>query len=173
MWPWRCAVVQALHAHDEEQRNTSHEVLQQCQLLSWFVFINRCCCFNLGRDWCILHRGADLPRDAINLFPSTDMSGLIQHRHTNNNAVFNAFFFFSIFLLTGVIEKKKIKIHLYHFNFQKGRYWGAGLQMFTCPDPVGLLINEKSAILFTMAATMIDLLFLSETLFILEALYLK
>lgn len=45
--------------------------------------------------------------------------------------------------------------------------------MFTWPDLVGVLRNEKSAILFAMAAAMIDQFFISETLFILEALYLK
>lgn len=128
MWCQRSAVLQSLHAREEQQRNTSHEVLQQCQLLSWFVFTSRCCCFNLGRDWCIIHRGADLPRDAINLFPSTDMSGLIQYRHTNNNALFNAFFLFSSFYWLGLLKKiKNPSVPLYFFRGE-----GTGDQDYRC-----------------------------------------
>lgn len=132
---WRCAVARPLQAHDEQQRNTSHEVLQQCQLLSWFVFMSRCC-FNLGRDWCILHRGADLPRDAINLFPSTDMSGLIQHRHTTNNALFNAFFLFSIFYWPGLLKKKKSICTTLIFRGE-----GTGEQDYRCSMPKWKICN--------------------------------
>lgn len=78
-------------------RETYHEVMQQCQLFSCFVFISRCLFFNLGNDWYIIHSVTDLPRDAINLFPSRDMSGLIQYRHTNDNAVSSAFAYFPVF----------------------------------------------------------------------------
>lgn len=140
------------------RENTSHEVLQQCQLLSWFVFISRCCFFNLGRDWYVIHRGADLPRDAINLFPSTDMSGLIQYRHTNNNALFNAFFSFSSFYWLGLLKK----IHLSHFTFSGEKVLGTRITDIHVPRPCSVLTvltDEKSAILFAMAATMIDLFF--------------
>lgn len=152
---WRCAVVQPLQAHDEEQRNTSHEVLQQCQLLSWFVFLSRCC-FHLGRDWCILHREADLPRDAINLFPSTDMSGLIQHRHSSNNAVFNAFFLFSVFYWPGLLKKKSVCATL----------------TFRITD-VHMPKWKICSIICHGSSNDWPDFFLSETLFILEALHLK
>lgn len=93
VWCQKRGMVQFLRAHDEQQRNTAqHEVMQQWQLFSWTVFISRCLFFNLGNGWYITHSVTDLPRDAVNLFPGRDVSGLTQCRHTNDSAGFGAFF---------------------------------------------------------------------------------
>lgn len=55
----------------------------------------------------------DLPRDAVNLFPGRDVSGLTQCRHANDSAGFGVLVLFSFtfqaFLETGLIKNKNKK----------------------------------------------------------------
>lgn len=127
--------------------------MQQWQLFSWIVFISRCLFFNLGNGWYITHSVTDLPRDAVNLFPGRDVSGLTQCRHTNDSAGFGAFFPlpFQVFLETGVVKNKSQKSICSSLCFQGRTEWGAAaLQMCTYPNPLnGVSKGERCS--FTLA----------------------
>ena len=108
----------------------------------------------------------DLPRDAGNLFPSRDVSGLIQCRRSNDSAVSSAFSYFPVFLETGVMRNKIKKSICSSLRFQGRMYWGAAeLEMLTRPNPIKVLQLIELPLNSGKSAKMIDLIFLSETLF--------